>query len=232
MKEIKAVSSLAEKYPRLGYRMLHDMYCNGGGHMNHKRFYRIYTQENLALRRRKRKKIERDPIPLTLPDAPGKSWSMDFIFDRTEDGRKLKMFVVVDDFSKESLWIETATAISGSHVALILDNLCLVHGKPLAVRSDNGPEFTSHAMVKWSLQSGVRLNYIQPGKPTQNAYCESFNSRFRHECLNGNLFFDLENARQKVEEWRDFYNNVRPHSSLGGIPPREYIINLEKNSHS
>lgn len=231
MNTIQTIISLADKYPRLGYRMLHNIYSNDGGQMNHKRFYRIYKQENLALRRRKKKKVLRERVPLELPEKPGISWSMDFVFDRTEDGRRLKIFAIVDDCSKESIWIEVDRAINGSSIAQILDNLCLIHGKPLAVRSDNGSEFTSSSMVKWSIKSGVKLNFIQPGKPTQNAYCESFNSRIRHECLNANLFLDLEDARRKIEEWRDFYNNKRPHSSLGGIPPKEYIMKLEKNSH-
>src|SRR5690554_298505 len=189
---VQIVQSIAERYQKLGYRMLHALHRNEeGGTMNHKKFFRIYHEQGLALRRRKRKKVIRERLLLDLPDKPCITWSMDFVFDRTEDDKPLKILTLVDDYSKECLWLEVARGISGENLCEILDFVMLINGKPM-----------------------------------QNAYIESFNGRFRDECLNGNYFLDLEDARNKIESWRDFYNEIRPHSSLGMISPRKYIAKL------
>lgn len=223
---IDAVRALATTYPGAGYRMLHAIHRNSGGEMNHKKFHRIYRQEMLTLRRRRRRKIVRERVPLELPAGPGMTWSMDFVHDRTEDGRRIKILTIVDDFSKECIWLEVDRGMGGASLVAVLATVMLIHGKPQAIRSDNGPEFTSREMALWLISQGIRHLLIQPGKPTQNAYCESFNGRLREECLNMNLFLDLEDARQKIEAWRDFYNEVRPHSSLAMRSPRDFIATL------
>lgn len=223
---VEVVKELARNYQKLGYRMLHAMHRNDGGSMNHKKFYRIYKQLSLGLKRRRRKKIIRERVPLALPEKPGLKWSMDFVFDRTEDGRPLKILTIVDDCSKECIWLEVARGISGFDLCKILEFLFLVHGTPEGIRTDNGPEFTSRSFCLWLMKKGIKHDFIQPGKPTQNAYIESFNGRFREECLNGNFFLDLEDAQTKIESWRSFYNEVRPHSSLGMKPPRNLLIKL------
>lgn len=165
------------------------------------------------------KKIIRDRVPLGLPKQACITWSMDFVFDRTEDGRPIKILTLVDDYSKESLWLEVDRGISGKDLCELLDFIILVNGKPENIRSDNGPEFVSKALCIWMLRNGIRHDFIEPGKPTQNAYIESFNGRLRDECLNANLFMDLEDARTKIETWRTFYNEIRPHSSLKMMSP-------------
>jgi putative transposase len=225
------VIQLASEHKRLGYRMLHGIDVAQGGRMNHKKFYRLYREERLSVRRKRRRKLVRERVPLTLPERPGVRWSMDFVFDRTESGQKLKIFTIVDDYTKESLWLEVGTRLSGWDLVRILEQLCLVHGKPICVRSDNGPELTSKAFNVWLLREGIKHEFIEPGKPMQNAFCESFNGRLRDECLNGNYFLDLEDAQEKIEQWRAFYNEVRPHSALGYISPRKFIAKLEENSH-
>lgn len=217
---IQVVKAIAGRYQRLGYRMLHAILRNEeGSRMNHKKFFRIYHEQGLALKRRKRKKIIRDRVPLGLPKQACITWSMDFVFDRTVDGRPIKILTLVDDYSKESLWLEVDRGISGKDLCELLDFIILVNGKPENVRSDNGPEFVSKALCIWMLRNGIRHDFIEPGKPTQNAYIESFNGRLRDECLNANLFMDLEDARTKIETWRTFYNEIRPHSSLKMMSP-------------
>lgn len=217
---IQVVKAIAGRYQRLGYRMLHAILRNEeGSRMNHKKFFRIYHEQGLALKRRKRKKIIRDRVPLGLPKQACITWSMDFVFDRTVDGRPIKILTLVDDYSKESLWLEVEQGISGKDLCELLDFIILVNGKPENIRSDNGPEFVSKALCIWMLRNGIRHDFIEPGKPTQNAYIESFNGRLRDECLNANLFMDLEDARTKIETWRTFYNEIRPHSSLKMMSP-------------
>jgi putative transposase len=227
----ESVLRLASHHRRSGYRMLHGILLAEGGRMNHKRFYRIYREERLAVRRKRRQKWVRERVPLALPAKQGVRWSMDFVFDKSEDGRRLKILTVIDDFTKECLWLEVETALDGAALARILSNLCLIHGKPECIRSDNGPELTSRNLNLWLYEQGIKHEFIQPGRPMQNAYCESFNGRLRDECLNGNYFLNLEDARRKIEAWRDFYNEIRPHSSLGKISPRKFIATLEQNSH-
>lgn len=190
---------------------------------NHKRTERIYKEMGLSLRLKKRKKRRSHlRVVLPLPSGPNERWSMDFVFDQFEDGRRMKCFTIVDDFTRECLALVPARSITGSDVALILDSIASIRGYPKAIVCDNGSEFTSKAMDKWAYDHGVNLSFIEPGKPTQNAYIESFNGKFRDECLNEKLFFNLEDAREKLERWRLDYNMNRPHSSLGQATPNEF----------
>lgn len=222
--EIKA---LAQRHKRYGVGMIHLKLRQAGMLVNYKRVERLYQEAKLQVRRRKRKKVpvgERQP--LFRPTAANEVWSMDFVFDRTGEGRVLKCFAIVDDATHESVVIEVERAISGIGVARILDRLATSRGLPKVIRSDNGKEFCGKAMVEWAHRRGVALRLIEPGKPNQNAYIESFNGRFRDECLNEHLFTNLLHARTVIETWRREYNEQRPKKALGGLTPVAYAKKL------
>ena len=179
------------------------------------------------MRRRKRKKVpfgERQP--LYRPLVANEVWSMDFVFDRTAQGRSLKCLTIVDDATHEAVAVEVERAFSGSGVARVLDRLALSRGLPQVIRSDNGREFCGKVMVQWAHQRGVALRLIEPGKPNQNAYIESFNGRLRDECLNEHWFPNLLQARAVIETWRREYNEERPKKALGGMTPEAYAKHL------
>ena len=220
---IEKLRSLASKRPRWGYRMLHLMLKRDGVVANHKRIYRLYKQEGLAVRTKKRKRIAaRARTVLAAPARPNERWSMDFVSDVTWSGRRFRIFVVVDDFTRETLALVVDTSLGGARVARILEELVAERGAPEMIVCDNGPEFTSKALDAWAYQRGVKLHFIRPGKPVENAYAESFNGKLRNECLNENWFLSLDDARRIIEAWRIDYNEVRPHSSLDGMTPKEY----------
>jgi putative transposase len=188
----------------------------------------VYQEAKLQVRRRKRKKVlvgERQP--LFRPNAPNEVWSMDFVFDRTAEGRVIKCLTVVDDATHESVVIEVERAISGMGVTRVMDRLALSRGLPKVIRSDNGKEFCGKAMVNWAHERGVQLRLIEPGKPNQNAYIESFNGRLRDECLNEHWFPSLLHARTEIEIWRREYNEERPKKALGGLTPAAYAEQLK-----
>ena len=213
------LKALAEKYPRYGYLLLHGMLKAEDLVINRKRTYRVYTEEGLQVRTKKRKKLVRPRVPLSVPSSANERWSMDFVSDQCSTGRRFRVLNIVDDHTRESVGQLVDTSISGRHVARFLDQIIERRGKPKAITCDNGSEFTSKAMFFWARESQVKLQFIQPGKPTQNAFVESFNGKFRDGCLNQHWFKDLEEARAVIEEWRQHYNLERPHSALGYIPP-------------
>jgi putative transposase len=195
-----------------------------GFKMNHKRTERIYRQEGLILRIRRRKKMSshlRTDIP--KPSCPNHVWSMDFMRDNLANGRSIKVLSVVDEYTRKCFRIEVDTSINGVRVVRTLTEISQVEGLPQIIIIDNGPEFISKALDAWAYQRGVRLTFIRPGKPVENAYIESFNGRLRDECLNENWFLSLEHARRIIEKWRMDYNCERPHSSLGYLTPEEFI---------
>ncbi len=208
---------LAECYPRYGCPTLHVMLKTEGKVINHKRTYRIYREERLQVRTKTRKKLIRPRVPMLVPESINQRWSMDFVSDQLANGRRFRVLNIVDDFSRESVLQLAEFSISGQRVARELDQLS--RKLPKVIVCDNGPEFTSKAMFFWSKHTGVKLHFIQPGKPTQNAFVESFNGKFRDYCLNLNWFASLEDAKKVIENWRSHYNNVRPHRSLGRKPP-------------
>ena len=216
----------AQDRPRWGYRRLHVLLRREGFAVNHKRLYRLYRAEGLAVRRRRHRRLARPRIALTAPSRPNERWSLDFVSDQLADGRAFRALNVVDDHTRECRGIEVDTSISGQRVTRVLDRLVDEHGLPLALLFDNGPEFRSRALEEWAYRRGVQLHFIQPGKPTQNAFVESFNGRFRDECLNEHWFATLADARERIEDWRVDYNQVRPHSSLGNLAPEEYAARL------
>jgi len=222
--DLSMIKEMAEKFPRSGYEQLFQIYRNKEGRMNHKRFYRLYKQGGLALRRiKRRQKINRERVPLNLPEKENQVWSMDFQFDSESSGRKIKFLNIIDDCSKKCVWIEIDYSIGTLKLIRTLQNMVLINGKPEAIRTDNGPEFTSKDFILWAEENQIKHLLIQPGKPNQNAYIESFNSRLRYECLQAHIFKDLESTREIVENWREFYNEVRPHQSLNGMSPNNFI---------
>jgi putative transposase len=216
------LTELARQRPRFGYRRLGVLLEKNGEVVNHKRLLRVYQEAGLAVRRRERKRLARDRVGMPVLTRPNQEWSIDFVSDALANGRAIRSLTVLDDFTKESLAIEVDTSLSGLRVTRVLDRIIAERGKPDGLRLDNGPEFTSRCFIAWAEQRGVPLIYIQPGKPVQNSYIESFNGRFRDECLNANWFENLVDARRKIEAWRLDYNQARPHSSLAYRTPEEF----------
>lgn len=213
------LKELAAKHNGLGCPMLHGMLRSEGLVVNHKRTERIYTQERLQIRKRRKKKLDRPRTPLVVPTACDIRWSMDFVADQLANGRRFRVLNVKDDYSKELIGQLVEYSISGVLVSRFLTQLIEARRAPDQITCDNGTEFTSKAMFFWQKESGVRLAFIQPGKPTQNAFVESLNGRFREECLNQHWFRDLDEARQIIDAWREHYNNERPHSTLNYMTP-------------
>ena len=215
---------LAAERPRFGYRRLGVLMRRGGLVVNHKRVWRIYCEEGLIVRRRRRKRLaaaQRETRPQLT--GPNQRWSMDFMSDTLRDGRRIRLLNVVDDWSRLCPVIEVDFSLSAQRVIRALERAGEMYGFPKAIVVDNGPEFTSRALDAWAHERGIQLLFIRPGKPTENAYAESFNGRVREECLDLHLFDDLDHARDICEAWRDDYNTIRPHTSLGGLPPSEFL---------
>lgn len=222
-KLLEKIRKLAEERPRFGYRRIHAMLCRRGLEVNRKRVYRIYRAAGLAVRRRKRRKLRLDrPAPPMQVTRPNERWSMDFVHDYLADGRRIRTFNVVDAFTRECLGIEVDTSLPSARVVRTLDKLVWENGLPESLRVDNGPEFISVALDAWATQHGAKLDFIQPGKPTQNAHVESFNGRFRDECLSQGRFPTLARARAEIEMWRVDYNTERPHSALDYRTPKAF----------
>jgi putative transposase len=218
------IKDIAQTRVSYGYRRIHVMLLREGWKVNHKRVYRLYKLEGLMMRpKRPRRHVSacRRMVRVTA-SCPNESWSMDFMSDALYDGQKIKLLTLVDNFTRESLAIEVAWRLGGHGVVETLMRVVEEKGLPKSIRIDNGPEFTSKALDQWAYLNGVELDFIRPGKPTDNALIEAFNGRFREECLNESWFLSLEDAREKAEEWRQHYNWDRPHGSLGNIPPVEF----------
>jgi len=217
------IKELAAQRRRFGYRRIHVLLRREGWQINHKKVHRLYTGAGLQVRKRKRKRVsaaERQPLPAAT--AANERWSLDFQFDALSDGRRLKCLNIVDDFTKECPVIEVDTSIGGHRMVRVLEMLKHTHGLPKVITLDNGPEMISKALDAWAYDNNVILNFIDPGKPMQNGYIESFNGRFRDECLNDNWFTSLTDARHIIEAWRRDYNQNRPHSSIGYMTPNEF----------
>lgn len=209
--------------PRFGYRRLHVLVAREGVHANHKRVHRVYCDAGLQVRRRARKRLTRaERVPLARPTAPLERWSMDFMADTLGDGRGFRTLNIVDDFSHECPAIEVDRSLPGARVVRVLDRLAETIGLPKVIVCDNGPEFAGRTLDAWAYQRGVELRFIRPGKPIENAYVESFNGKFRDECLNEHWFVSVAEAQAVIEAWRIDYNTVRPHRSLGQLTPAAY----------
>lgn len=219
---ISRLKELGEQYPRYGCPILHELLRREGLVVNHKRTYRLYTDLGMQVRTKKRKKLMRPRIPLEVPTGANQRWSLDFVHDQLANSRRIKVLNIVDDFSRVCVGQLVDSSISGWRMARFLDDLSEIRGLPRKIVLDNGPEMTSKAMFAWSQNTGVKLHFIQPGKPTQNAFIESFNGRFRDGCLNQHWFQNMKDARDIIAAWREHYNEVRPHSSLDYLSPVEY----------
>ncbi|MDP2380772.1 MAG: IS3 family transposase [Pseudohongiella sp.] len=218
-----AIIDIAQARRRFGYRRIHDLLRPEFPDVNHKRVYRLYSAAKLAVRkRRKAKRPAVERVPLQIAQKVNEVWSMDFVSDSLANGRRIKCLTVADDFSHECVDIATDYGISGQYVTRLLDQAALFRGYPRAVRTDNGPEFTSRAFMAWTQAHGIRHLLIQPGRPMQNGYIESFNGKFRDECLNEHWFETLPQARVAICAWRQDYNEVRPHSSCRRMPPAKF----------
>jgi transposase InsO family protein len=225
------IIALAQRHRRYGAGMIYLKLRQAGEVVNHKRVDRLYAEAGLQVRRRKRKKIPAaDRHPLERPLAANQVWSMDFVFDRTAEGRVIKNLTIVDDATHEAVAIVPERAMGGLQLAHILDQLAQSRGLPKAIRTDNGKEFCSRAMLTWAHARGVQLFLIEPGKPNQNAYIESFNGRFRDECLNEHWFTSLRHAKVIIDTWCREYNEERPKKSLGGLTPAAYAKTLAQKS--
>jgi len=228
------IGEIATLKRRYGYRRVYLRLRREGWCVNRKHVYRIYREAGLAVRRRKRKRIgpvERKPLPKPL--AANLSWSMDFVSDGLADGRRLRCLNIVDDCTRECLAIEVDTSITGTRVKAVMDRLADTRGLPRSITVDHGPEFEGQVLDAWAYQANVHLSFIRPGKPNENAYIESFNGKFRDECLNEHWFITIEHARRAIEAWRVEYNTERPHSSLGNLTPEEYAEScLARNEKS
>jgi len=212
---------LATERPRWGYKRLHVLLRREGYRVNHKLVYRLYREEGLLVRRRRRKRVAGPRVPLPMPTRPNERWGMDFIMDSFVEGRRFRCLTMVDEYTRECPVIEVDTSLPSARVLQVLDRLAATCGLPQSLVVDHGPEFISKALDAWAYRHGVRLEFIRPGKPVDNAYIESFHSRFRDECLNESWFWDLPDARRQIEAWRRDYNEVRPHESLRYRTPRE-----------
>lgn len=225
------IVALAQRHRRYGVEMIHLKLRQAGQLVNYKRVERLYRLEKLQVRRRRRKKIPvAERQPLIRPGAANEVWSMDFVFDRVATGRTIKSLVIVDDATHECVAIVAEHSIGGTHLTRILDEVCAKRGKPAIIRTDNGPEFVGKAMLNWSFRMGVQLKLIEPGKPNQNAYVESFNGRLRDECLNEQWFTSLAHAKAVIEDWRREYNEQRPKKSLGGLTPASYAKQMAQKA--
>jgi putative transposase len=217
------IAELAAMKRRYGYRRIHVLLRREGWSVNHKRTYRLYREQGLMVRKRKRKRIAlAERLVRAAPTAANQSWSMDYVADALIDGRKLRALTIVDDFTRECLAIEVDTSLPGSRVVAVLERLRDLRGLPRSITVDHGPEFEGRILDAWAYQSGVDLAFIRPGKPVDNCYIESFNGRFRDECLNEHWFITMAHARSTIEAWRIEYNTERTHSSLGNLTPEEF----------
>lgn len=217
------IKGLAQKHRRFGYRRVHVLLRREGQNINHKRVYRIYREEGLQVRRRKRKRLAfKRGQPLEAPSRLNEQWVLDFMQDAVCDGRRIRLLTVLDAYSRQCLAIEVDTSIGGVRVSRLLEQIIEERGKPDAVLTDNGPEFRGRTLDEWAWRRGIRQEFIDPGKPSQNGYLESFNGKLRDECLNENWFVSLDDARETVESWRTFYNELRPHSALDYQTPAEF----------
>jgi putative transposase len=221
---------LATARPRFGYERLHILLTREGWRVGRNRVHRLYKLEGLQVRmrvrRRKRISLHRGPAPIAT--SGGQYWAMDFVHDQLQHGRKFRVLTVIDKWHRQYVALQADFALTGQSVVGALQEVAATRGLPYAITVDHGTEFTSKALDEWCYQRGVRLDFIRPGKPTENGFIESFNGRLRDECLNVNEFVSLEHARATLQSWREDYNHWRPHSSLGHLTPSEYAIRGQK----
>ncbi len=217
---IEALDDLVNKHPAIGFWKCYYRLRRKGYGCNHKRLYRVYTMLRLNVRRRARRRLpQRIKQPLVVPQAVNQGWSMDFMCDSLVDGRRFRLLNIIDDYNRESLAIEIDTSLPSLRVIRVLEQLIERRTKPQVIRVDNGPEFISDRLQQWCHDKQIQLQFIQPGKPTQNGFVERNNGSLRKELLDAYLFYSLPEVRQMAQEWQQDYNHQRPHESLGNVPP-------------
>ncbi len=220
----EALQQLAAKHPEMGFGKFFCMLRRAGKSWNHKRVHRVYCGMKLNKRRKHKRRLPtRNPAPLAVPEAVNQCWSADFMSDALWDGRRFRTFNVVDDYNREALGIEIDLSLPSQRVVRVLDQIALWRGLPARLRFDNGPEFTAIAVADWAEANGVELEFIKPGKPMQNGFIERFNRTFREAVLDMYIFESLNQVRSQTDAWLEIYNHHRPHNSLGGMPPSEYL---------
>jgi putative transposase len=220
-----ALARLAALHPEMGFGKFFRMLRREGRIWNHKRVYRVYCGMKLNKRRKHKRRLPaRNPDPLAVPDSFNQCWSADFMSDALWDGRRFRTFNVVDDFNREALAIEVDTSLPSTRVTRVLDRIAEVRGLPRRLRFDNGPEFTAVAIAEWADENQVELEFIKPGRPMQNGFIERFNRTYREAVLDMYIFESLDEVRRQTDQWLEIYNHHRPHDSLGGMPPSEYLI--------
>ena len=225
------LKELAAARPRYGQKRLYILLRREGWKINHKKVERIYREEGLSVRIKHRKKrASMTRAPFTAATKPNERWSMDFMADTLEDGTRIRLFTTVDTFTRESPVVAVDYRMNATKVIAALEQTRKLNGLPKIIRVDNGSEFYSRELDSWAYQNKVQLEFIRPGKPVENAFIESFNGKLRDECLNAEIFFSLNDARDKIEQWRVEYNQFRPHSALGGIPPSLFRMSLTENN--
>jgi putative transposase len=217
------IKRIAYKKKRYGYRMIYDV-IRKEHKVNHKKIYRLYSKLGLKYRiKKKKKKYTGEKVPLIIPDKINERWSMDFVSDSLYNGRKFRVFNLIDDLSREAVIQHADFSISGTRLVRIFNELQLLRSLPKQIVCDNGAEFTSKAFMKWAADNHIEICFIDRGKPMQNGFVESFNGKFRNECLNEEWFLSIRDARKKIGAWQKEYNTKRPHSSLGGLSPYDFI---------
>ena len=228
------VKELAGTRPRYGYRRLYILLRRDGWKVNHKKLHRIYKEERLQLPvRKRRKKLAVVPrVPLATAEDLNQRWTMDFVYDQLAGGKRYRVLTLIDLYNRECLALHAGFSLKGIDVVEVLSSLKVADRLPNAITVDNGSEFISKELEIWAYTNNVLLDFIRPGKPTENGYIESFNGKLRDECLNMHLFFSLADAKAELAKWRDEYNTFRPHDSLGGMPPSEYTQRMKNMAPS
>lgn len=227
---LKRLHALSARFPRYGYRRLTDKLREEGWRVNRKRVHRLCRKEGIKIiRKQKRRQIRRES-EIFKPTRKNEVWSYDFLFDQTAEGKTIKLLTVLDLFTREVHTIAVERRMTALHVTRILEELFSLHGAPEHLQSDNGPEFIAEVIKTFLALQGTSTQYIEPGAPWQNGHIESFHDKLRDECLNRELFLSLKEAKIVVEEWRKEYNSIRPHSSLGRIPPAAFAARVSPNS--
>jgi putative transposase len=230
---IDALNELLEEFPRSGIWKFSDTLKLRGAPWNHKRIYRVYCNLGLNLPRKTKKRVpERDPLPLVVPAQPNQVWSADFMSDSLYQGSRFRLFNLIDDYNREAIAMEVDTSLRSARLVRLFDRIKTERPLPDILRTDNGPEFLGEVFTDWCAEHGIFIDYIEPGKPNQNAFIERFNRSVRNEVLDLYLFRNLEQVREQVSQWKTKYNELRPHDSLGGLPPVTYAkLNAESSSY-
>lgn len=228
---IAELDELAGKHPGYGFWKMHGCLRMKGRMWNHKRTYRVYTEMKLNLRRKRKRRLPvRERVAIAIPVAEDRMWSMDFMSDALHNGKKVRVLNIIDDYNREALAMEVDTSLPAPRVTNTLERLLTERGKPMAIRTDNGPEFISNHVMDWCHRHRIQLQFIQPGKPMQNSLIERFNGSYRKEVLDAYVFYSMAELREVTRNWMNEYNTQRPHDSLGGMSPLAYVLKYGKRS--